>query len=240
MTVSTPREDESVWEVPDSLRLELLARLSASPDHKPHMSFEEFLEWAGEDTIAEWVDGGVEMASPASELHQNVTGFLYSFLDLYVTVHKLGTVIVAPFVMKLPASGREPDVLYVAKENLARVTETFLDGPADAAFEIVSADSERRDRAEKFYEYREGGVPEYWIVDPGRRRMELYSLDSRRNYIPVGSDASGAYRSMVVPGFWLRAEWLWRSPLPAPLAALFSIDPEGARAHLRDTEGGIC
>ena len=34
------------------------------------MSYEKFLDWCDEDTLAEWVDGEVIMASPDSADHQ--------------------------------------------------------------------------------------------------------------------------------------------------------------------------
>ena len=33
------------------------------------ISYEEFLDWCDEDTLAEWVDGEIIMTSPASERH---------------------------------------------------------------------------------------------------------------------------------------------------------------------------
>ena len=40
----------------------------AHPQQKPaeKISYEEFLEWCDEDTLAEWVDGEIVMTSPAS------------------------------------------------------------------------------------------------------------------------------------------------------------------------------
>ena len=32
------------------------------------------------------------------------------------------------------------------------------------------------DRGEKFYEYEEAGVPEYWPVDPQREGLVVYRL----------------------------------------------------------------
>ena len=68
--------------------------------------------------------------------------------------------------MKLPHSAREPDVLFLAKEHLGRLRDSHIEGPADLVVEIVSKESRGRDRGEKFYEYGEGGVPEYWLLDP--------------------------------------------------------------------------
>ena len=36
-------------------------------------------------------------------------------------------------------NAREPDILYVAHENLHRLTDTRLAGPADLLIEVVSA-----------------------------------------------------------------------------------------------------
>jgi hypothetical protein len=57
-------DTELVWPVPDNLRRRLLAALSE--DSASRMTYDEFLEWADEDSLAEWVDGAIVMASPAS------------------------------------------------------------------------------------------------------------------------------------------------------------------------------
>jgi len=129
------------------------------------MTYEEFLDWADEDTLAEWVDGEVVIYSPASDRHQDISGFLESVLRSFVEARQLGVVRSAPFQMKLE-QGREPDLLFVADEHLDRLKETRLDGPADLVVEIISEESMGRDRGEKFYEYARGGVPEYWLLDP--------------------------------------------------------------------------
>ncbi len=41
------------------------------------MTYEEFLGWADEDTLAEWVDGEVRMYSPASKRHQAIADFFW-------------------------------------------------------------------------------------------------------------------------------------------------------------------
>lgn len=186
------------------------------------MTYEEFLAWADEDTLAEWVDGEIIMVSPASKRHQDIAGFLYQVLDLYVQSHDLGDVIHAPFQMKLE-HGREPDLLFVATEHLDRLQDIHLDGPADLVVEIVSPESAARDRGDKFYEYEAGGVPEYWLIDPQRQRAEFYQLDDER-YSLVQPDAEGVYHSAAVPGFWLRVAWLWQEPLPAVLDVLRELN----------------
>lgn len=182
------------------------------------VSYEEFLAWADEDTLAEWVDGEVVMVSPASKQHQDIAGFLTSVLRMYVETRQLGVVLSAPFQMKL-ANGREPDVLFITSEHVDRLRESYLDGPVDLVVEIASPESAARDRGEKFYEYEAGGVPEYWLIDPQRAWADVYRLEGE-HYRPAFSGNEGVCRSEAVPGFWLRIEWLWQERLPAVLDVL--------------------
>ena len=221
------------------LRRQLLDVLLA-PAQPRRMSYEEFLAWADEDTLAEWVDGEVIMTSPASLRHQSIGRFLSQVLGIYVEQHDLGEVILPPFQMKLAKSGREPDLLFVAREHLQRLGDTYLSGPADLAVEIISPESVGRDRGDKFYEYEQAGIPEYWLLDPQARRAEFYQLDPAGVYRLIAPDQEGIYRSAVLPGFWLRVDWLWQQPLPNPLRVLGEIagvDSELVEHFLRAVRG---
>jgi Uma2 family endonuclease len=186
------------------------------------MTYEEFLAWADEDIWAEWVDGKVVVLTPASNRHQELVGFLTVLLWHYVEAHGLGVVRSAPFQMKtgpdLP--GREPDILFIARQHLDRLQDTHLAGPADLAVEIVSPESRVRDRGEKFYEYEQGGVREYWLIDNPRRQAEFYRRDDDGTYRLVPLNREGVFRSVVLAGLWLRVEWLWQDPLPPLLHVL--------------------
>src|SRR5262249_57909952 len=138
-------------------------------------------------------------------------------------VQQLGKVFDAPFLMKLARSAREPDVLFVANDHLNRMRATLLDGPADLAVEIISPESIGRDRGVKFREYEQAGIREYWLIDPEAQRAEFYQLDAKGKYqvVPPGED--GIYHSAIVPGFWLREEWLWQDTLPEIQDALVHV-----------------
>lgn len=183
------------------------------------MTYEEFLDWCDEDTWAEWVDGEVVMVSPASVPHQRISRFLFVLLQTIVERHDVGEVLSAPFPMRLGElrRGREPDLLFIAKEHLDRLKETYLDGPADLVIEIVSPESGPRDRGEKYYEYEAAGVREYWLIDPDRQQAEFYRLNRKNRYELIAPDADGIYRSEVIANFWIRVSWLWQKPLPRVL-----------------------
>ncbi len=203
----------------------------------PYMTYEEFLDAVDEDSRAEWVDGVMEiMSSPASLRHQTIAYFLQDLLTTFVRIHALGAVIDGPYQMKLPRSGREPDVIFVAQDHLDRFEQDFLHGPADLVVEVVSPESVRRDQQIKLAEYQEGGVPEYWLIDPRprRKRAIFYQLDDAGRYQVAPPDSAGVYNSRAVPGFWLRVAWLWQQPLPDPTRVLLEIDRDAYAAYLRE------
>lgn len=89
------------------------------------------------------VDGEVIMAGLPSFGHQRIVGFLGGVLAQYVAFRGLGVVILPPFQMKM-RQGREPDVLFLAKDHLDRLQATYLDGPADLVVEVTSLESAGR------------------------------------------------------------------------------------------------
>ncbi len=201
--------------------------LNALPMTEPfplQMSYEQFLEWADEDTLAEWENGEVIMASPASYRHQDLVRFLLSVVGIYVETRNLGVIQTAPFQMKLLSSGREPDLLFVSNAHRDRIKPTYIDGPADLVVEIISLESVERDRGTKFVEYEAAGIPEYWLIDPLRNWAEFYQLDEKGCYSPAFSGRQGTYESPMLPGLSLSVDWLWQMPLPPVLDVLRELN----------------
>lgn len=181
------------------------------------LSYEDFLRvYDGE--FAEWEDGViVKPMSPVSFNHTNIGLFLTRVLGDFCENNGTGQVVYAPYQMRLWQfnRGREPDVAVVLTTNLSRITPGYLDGPADLVIEIVSPESEERDRKTKFAEYEFCGVTEYWILDPVAQTAEFYLRNPvTLKYVAQSPDANGNYESAVLPGFWLTVAWLWQTPLP--------------------------
>jgi len=187
------------------------------------LSIEQFLEWREEDIQAEWVDGKVIIMSPASRKHQQIADFLSAILRIFSETKNLGLTISAPFSMRLDTTSavREPDLLFISTANLHRLKESYLDGPADIAIEIVSPESIDRDREDKFAEYEQAGILEYWLIDPVHEQAEFYILKQGRYHLADISD--GIFQSHILPGFDLQIAWLWQNPLPNTLRVLREI-----------------
>ncbi|MDP9372091.1 MAG: Uma2 family endonuclease [Chloroflexota bacterium] len=204
------------------------------------MTYEEFQAWEDEGRHGEWVDGEVIVFMPPTDRHQALAFWLGRLLAFFADLFDLGEVRVAPLEMRARPGGpaREPDVLFVAREHLDRLTPARLVGPADLVIEVVSPDSVTRDRVDKLAEYQEAGVREYWIVDSGsgQERADFYQLGADGKYRAVPPDADGYYRSAALPGFRLRHDWLRQNPLPKPLTLMKEIAPQALRAEVRASE----
>jgi Uma2 family endonuclease len=188
------------------------------------MTWEEFVAWGDEDTWAEWeADGRVTLLS-SNTAHQLIVGFLLSLFQLWIEARSGGMVLTAPFLMRARpnGAGREPDILYIAPENLSRVSNTVLNGPADLVVEVVSPESRQRDRDVKFFEYERAGVREYWIFDPDTETSDFYRLDDTGTYrrVPPNEEGGTVYTSAVLDGFTLDTVWLWQRPLPTLMSVL--------------------
>lgn len=198
----------------------------SAPPTPARMTFEQYIAFDYEHGLTEWVNGEVACYMSTTEAHQRVVGFLLFILQGFVRVRRMGRIRSAPYAMRATPGGnaREPDVMFVAANHLVRLGPTYLDGPADLVVEVVSDDSVARDHDEKFSEYQEAGVREYWIIDPRqkRHRAAFYVLDERGAFRPVPLDDDNRYRSAVLPGFWLDVAWLWQED-PDELAALAAI-----------------
>jgi Uma2 family endonuclease len=201
------------------------------------MTSEEFDRWLPDDVQGEWVRGkGIAFVSN-SDRHQWTVSLLYDLLDRFAKLHDLGRTINLLYEMWLPDQGsrRQPDVLYVAPENLYRWEAKRLIGAADFASEIVSDDSVKRDYEEKFEEFRLADVREYLSIDnrEGHRfRFDYYRLGADGRYHPVEPDEDGRYHSEVLPGFWLDPRWFATDPLPDSLTLLSQVAPEAFRREL--------
>ena len=196
-------------------------KIISPPVALKRMNYEEFLRWAGEDTHAEWVNGEVIEFMPAKPIHQSISAFLVVIISNFISLFELGQVRYAPMEMRLRGgrSSREPDILFIKQANLHRLNENRLEGPADLVIEIVSDDSVTRDRRDKLKEYQEAGITEYWIVDPrpGKLRADFYRLNEAGHYELFGLDEDERVESQVLPGFWLRPQWLWQSDTLNPM-----------------------
>lgn len=205
------------------------------------MSYEEYLDFAPESKIVEWVEGEAIIYLPPQYVYQNISSFLNGLLRSFTQFFGLGSVIIAPFEVRLWSDGpsREPDIFFVARENQDKLTEKRYEGGPDLVIEIISPGSITGDRVYKFTEYEQAGVREYWVIDPRphQQQADFFVLGENEAFRPAPVDEDGFYHSTVISDFSLEIDWLWREELPNPQLALaeIMISIESLPAEVRET-----
>ena len=141
---------------------------------------EEYLDLTeSAEQIVEFTDGHIEVLPMPTTLHQRILVFLLDALRGFVNPRKLGEVLPSGLYVRLRSGKfRGPDVVFMRTENKARIRNEYWEG-ADLAIEIVSPDrnSHQRDYSQKRRDYAEGGVSEYWIVDPQEETVTVLKLE---------------------------------------------------------------
>ncbi|HWP37383.1 MAG TPA: Uma2 family endonuclease [Gemmatimonadales bacterium] len=131
------------------------------------LSYEEFLDFEGEETVwYEWVDGELVVTPAAGRLHQLVAGRLGREL-LRLGDDAGHGLTLSQILYRVSATlARVPDFVFIGRDKLPLPREgKDLTVVPDLVVEILSPATAARDLREKRDEYRAAGVPTYWIVD---------------------------------------------------------------------------
>jgi Uma2 family endonuclease len=141
--------------------------------------------------------------------HQLVVLKIARMLADYVESARLGYIGIAPLDVVLDA-GRglivQPDVLFVSTGRTAIIRKQIWGAP-DLVVEVSSPGSAAHDRTQKLDWYRQYGVRECWIADPGAEQIAVFVFDASTAHART-SDRTGAVHSAVLPGFTATVESL--------------------------------
>ncbi len=150
--------------------------------------------------LVEFTDGFLEELPMPTERHQAMVEYLFDELRTYIKPRG-GKARFAPLRLQIrPGKYREPDVLLVLSAADPRRQDRFWKG-ADLAVEVVSPDKPERDLVQKPSDYAEGGVREYWIVNPIDQTIRVLRLEGEA-YVEAGAYRRGDLASSVLlPGF---------------------------------------
>lgn len=165
--------------------------------------------WSEEDYLAletnhliEVSNGELEVLPMPSQQHQRIVFLLAKLLDAFISLYGLGELLIAPFRVKLwEGKFREPDVMFLFKENYHRRSEQYWLG-ADLVIEVVSPDDPKRDTETKYREYAQAGIREYWLVNPLTETIQVFTLPGADSYQLYGEFKTGERAtSKLLDGF---------------------------------------
>ena len=137
-------------------------------------------------------EGSLVMTPAPGTRHQGILRDLLGILDRHVARHGLGVVFPSPVDCILSdTTVLQPDLVFVATDRAAIVTERAIEGTPSLVVEILSGSSRTTDRTTKAAMYARHGVPYYWIVDPREQTIEALSLGKEGYALAARLDPTG-------------------------------------------------
>jgi len=197
----------------------VLQRVEESSQGKqPTMELLELFPFQGEWTetdyfslpdtnhFVELSEGRLIIPDMPTDSHQKAVGRLFRAMDVFVEENALGEVRIAPLPIRLwQGKIREPDIIFMTSAHEDRITESYW-GVPDLAVEVISKSTAQIDRSEKFIEYAQAGVMEYWLVDTAKQTIEVFTLEHGA-YVLLGKwSISEIARSVLLSGFQVTVE----------------------------------
>jgi len=163
-------------------------------------TYEEYYK-LDDDQRYEIIDGNLLMAPAPDTWHQAWIGELHLILDRHVRAGQLGKVLLSPVDVVLdPENTVQPDIVFVAADNVGIIQRRAIFGVPGLLVELVSPSSVRRDRYDKKALYARFGVKEYWIGDPANKALEILTLKEGRYELHGCAEEKGKLTSLVLPG----------------------------------------
>lgn len=179
---------------------------TARIDKTKEWTVEDYLHLGETGTPCQLINGELMMSPAPSILHQIISKRIFKLLDK--EAEKGGDVFYAPIDLYIDRKNvYQPDLVYISKSNKGIISTRGIEGVPDLVVEILSPSNIFTDRYFKKKTYREIGVKEYWIVDPGNQTIEIYTHSQSDPDVPhLYLAGEGKVTSTVLPdlGFDLK------------------------------------
>ncbi len=180
---------------------------------KPPITVEQWGELDGEIRY-DLVNGQLKERPDVAFWHEILLTDLLACLYKYITKRDLGILVTSKAKLKISKfGGREPDIFFIPKALTHLVGKNLFKGVPPLVIEIISPETMRVDRRDKFREYARLGADQYWIVDFPARQIEVYGLhrigkvQSYRLLKSVKGDA--IFRPTIFPGLRIPLAKIW-------------------------------
>lgn len=151
---------------------------------------------------AELIDGQIYYMAPPARKHQHILNFLSTEINLFIRKNNGDCLVYpAPFAVFLNGNDInyvEPDISVICDPD--KLDDKGCNGAPDWIIEVVSPSSRSMDYNKKLFKYRTAGVREYWIVDPDKNCIMVYSFfsDDLQEYSFTDDIPAGIYQGFSI------------------------------------------
>ncbi len=133
----------------------------------------------------ELVNGEVAVSPSGTRKHSHAILRLARLIGDFVDDNALGDLFIDLDTVIDDYNVRRPDILFFPKKPRNAVKVESKEELPNLAVEVISPSSIKIDRADKFKQYCDAGIPYYWIVDTRSKTIEGWKLDAGQ-YVKTG------------------------------------------------------
>lgn len=150
-----------------------------------------------EGTLCQLVNNSLVMSPAPVNIHQVILNKINFQLLRLLEKKATGEVRIAPFDVYLSKKNIfQPDIIYIANENLDKIEDKGLVGVPDIVIEILSPGTAHVDMGAKRDVYEQYGVKEYFIVEPTTKVVTSFMLQGKE--FAEMENSTGSFTSTVL------------------------------------------
>jgi len=180
--------------------------------HRP-LTYDDLQALPDDGFRHELIDGEHYVSPAPTPKHQRIALKLTLALGNFIERHESGELFFAPCdVVFSPMDVVEPDLLFIARQRLALVTERNVQGAPDLVIEILSPSTRKVDEGAKRRLYERMGVREYWMADPSRETVRVYRRagEALRLVAELSAAARDVLTTPLLPGLEIPLREIFR------------------------------
>jgi Uma2 family endonuclease len=170
------------------------------------LTYDDFLLFPDDGRRHEIIDGEHYVTPSPNLRHQRLVGRLFLSIGNYLAAHPgAGQLFLAPLDVVLSYHDVvEPDLLFVAGDQSAIMTEKNIQGPPALVIEVISKSTRKKDAQTKRRLFERTGVREYWLVDPELDLVQVLRASAEGKLVRVEELSAEDDATLTTP---LLADW---------------------------------
>ena len=174
--------------------------------HDGRLTYEDFLRFPDDGLRHEIIDGAHYMTPSPNQRHQELVARLHLSLGVFLEDRPdRGRLFLSPFDVVFSFHDVvEPDLVFVAPDQLDILTARNIQGTPALVIEVQSPSTRTRDREIKRRLYERAGVREYWLVDPDLNAVTVYRRATDGGFPPavrLTAERHDMLATPLVPGW---------------------------------------
>lgn len=179
------------------------------------LTYQDFLLFPDDGLRHEIIDGEHYVTPSPNLRHQELVLRLAVSLSNHLENRPDGgRVFIAPFDVVFSFHDIvEPDVIFVAPDQLDILTTKNIQGTPAMVVEILSPSTRKRDQQIKQKLYDRMGVHEYWLVDPELNVVSIYRRNAEGSFPLIASPSASGHDTLetpLLPGWSVELSRLFR------------------------------